>query len=87
MDEDAGSMKRIIDSGAGAIVTKSIGLKPRNGYPNPTIVELDCGLLNAMGLPNPGIDNFLEEINALKQSKVPIIASIFGSNSKEFAQE
>jgi len=86
MDEDAGSMKRIIDSGAGAIVTKSIGLKAREGYPNPTILELECGLLNAMGLPNPGIENFLEEINALKQSKVPIIASIFGSNSKEFVQ-
>ena len=85
MDEDAGSMRRIADSGAGAIVTKSIGLKPREGYPNPTIVELDCGLLNAMGLPNPGIDNFSEEIKTLKKSDVPIIGSIFGSNAKEFS--
>jgi len=86
MDEDAGSMKRIADSGAGAVVTKSIGLKPREGYPNPTIVELDCGLLNAMGLPNPGIDNFSDEIKELKNSDIPIIGSIFGSNAKEFSE-
>ena len=86
MDEDAGSMKRIADCGAGAIVTKSIGLKPREGYPNPTIVELEYGLLNAMGLPNPGIENFSEEIKKLKQPKVPIIGSIFGSNENEFVE-
>jgi dihydroorotate dehydrogenase (NAD+) catalytic subunit len=86
MDEDAGSMKRIADCGAGAIVTKSIGLQPREGYKNPTIVELECGLLNAMGLPNPGIDNFSEEIRLLKQSKFPVVGSIFGSNAKEFVK-
>ena len=84
MDKDAGSMKRIINSGAGAIVTKSIGLEPRNGYPNPTVVELEHGFLNAMGLPNPGIEFFKEELKKLKKSNVPIIGSIFGSNIKEF---
>jgi dihydroorotate dehydrogenase (NAD+) catalytic subunit len=84
MDEDAGSMKRIIKCGAGAIVTKSIGLKPREGYSNPTLIELEYGILNAMGLPNPGIDNFGEEILKLKKSKTPIIGSIYGANSKEF---
>jgi len=84
MDEDAGSMKRIIKCGAGALVTKSIGLQPRQGYLNPTVIELEYGILNAMGLPNPGIDNFGEEIVQLKTSKTPIIASIYGANSKEF---
>jgi len=84
MDEDAGSMTRIFKSGAGAIVTKSIGLKPREGYPNPSAVELECGLLNAMGLPNPGIEEFKSEVIKLKKSKVTVIGSIFGSNSKEF---
>jgi len=84
MDEDAGSMSRIFKSGAGAIVTKSIGLKPREGYPNPSIVELECGFLNAMGLPNPGIEEFKTEVINLKKSKVTVIGSIFGSNSKEF---
>lgn len=86
MDEDAGSMERIFNCGAGAIVTKSIGLKPREGYPNPTVIELEHGLLNAMGLPNPGIEKFRDEIENLKQSNIPIIGSIFGSNSKEFVE-
>jgi len=86
MDEDAGSMERIFNCGAGAIVTKSIGLKPRAGYSNPTVIELENGILNAMGLPNPGIEKFGEEIKKLKQSKVPVIGSIFGSNSNEFVE-
>jgi dihydroorotate dehydrogenase (NAD+) catalytic subunit len=86
MDEDAGSMKRIIKCGAGAIVTKSIGLQPREGYPNPTLIELEYGILNAMGLPNPGIDEFGEEISQLKKSKTPIIGSIYGANAKEFIE-
>lgn len=84
MDEDAGSMMRAFNSGAGAVVTKSIGIKPRLGYPNPTFVELEHGILNAMGLPNPGIDEFGEEINKLKKSNIPVIGSIFGSDVKEF---
>ena len=84
LDEDAGSMRRIFNAGAGAIVTKSIGIKPREGYPNPTVIELECGILNAMGLPNPGIDEYKEEILELKKEKIPVIGSIFGSNAKEF---
>jgi len=86
MDEDAGSMKRIIQCGAGAIVTKSIGLQLRKGYPNPTIIELEYGMLNAMGLPNPGIEHFGEEISQLRQSKTPIIGSIYGANATEFIE-
>jgi len=84
MDEDAGSMTRIFKSGAAAVVTKSIGLKPRKGYPNPSVIELECGLLNAMGLPNPGIEEFKTEVIKLKKSKITVIGSVFGSNSKEF---
>jgi len=84
MGEDAGSMQRISACGAGAIVTKSIGIKARVGYPNPTVVELDCGILNAMGLPNPGIDEFSQEMNLLRISKTPIIGSIYGATVEEF---
>ncbi len=84
MDEDAGSMKRILQRGAGAVVTKSIGIKRREGYPNPTLVELEHGMLNAMGLPNPGIKAFGEELRALKKVNAPIIGSIFGSDAAEF---
>jgi dihydroorotate dehydrogenase (NAD+) catalytic subunit len=84
MDEDAGSMQRISDCGAGAIVTKSIGMQPKEGYANPTILELEFGLLNAMGLPNPGIDLYGQEIKKLQKSKIPIIGSIYGTNTREF---
>jgi dihydroorotate dehydrogenase (NAD+) catalytic subunit len=84
MDQDAGSMKRIYNNGAGAIVTKSIGIKPNKGYSNPTFVELDNGILNAMGLPNSGIDNFKSELKKIKKYKIPIIGSIYGSKSEEF---
>ncbi len=84
MDETAGSMERIYNNGAGAILTKSIGLKPRNGFPNPTVIELEHGILNAMGLPNPGIENFKDEILKLKKQNIPVIGSIFGSDYKEF---
>jgi dihydroorotate dehydrogenase (NAD+) catalytic subunit len=86
MDEDAGSMERIFNCGAGAVVTKSIGLTPREGYPNPTLIELEHGILNAMGLPNPGIEESGEEIKRLKRSKVTTIGSVFGSNTKEFIE-
>jgi dihydroorotate dehydrogenase (NAD+) catalytic subunit len=77
--------KRVADAGVGAIVTKSIGLKARKGYANPTLVEVPCGMLNAMGLPNPGIKNFAEEITEAKKIGVPIIVSIFGFSADEFA--
>jgi dihydroorotate dehydrogenase (NAD+) catalytic subunit len=84
MDEDAGSMQRMINCGAGAIVTKSIGMQPREGYANPTVVELEYGLLNAMGLPNPGIELYGEEVKKLRTTNVPIIGSIYAANADEF---
>lgn len=84
MDEDAGGMQRMIDCGAGAIVTKSIGMQPREGYANPTVIELEYGLLNAMGLPNPGIDLYGQEIRTLQKYKIPIIGSIYAADAKEF---
>ena len=75
------SMKSVIEAGAGAVVTKSMGHEPRTGYPNPTVVQTDCGLLNAMGLPNPGISHFKEEMKQLKTIKAPTILSIFGSSA------
>jgi dihydroorotate dehydrogenase (NAD+) catalytic subunit len=80
------SLKSVIEAGAGAVVTKSLGLEPRTGYPNPTVVQVDCGLLNAMGLPNPGISHFKEEMKELKNTGVPIILSIYGYTSEEFTE-
>jgi dihydroorotate dehydrogenase (NAD+) catalytic subunit len=80
------SMKSVIEAGAGAVVTKSLGLKPRSGYSNPTVVQVDCGLLNAMGLPNPGINHFGEELAELKNARIPTIVSIYGFSSEEFSK-
>jgi len=77
---NAGLLKRVSDAGAGAVTTKSISLKPQEGYENPTVVELECGLLNAMGLPNPGIDEFKKEMEKFEKDKeIPLIASCFGT--------
>ncbi|MFC1802807.1 dihydroorotate dehydrogenase [Thermoproteota archaeon] len=79
-------LKRVYDSGVGAVISKSIGPEPRKGHPNPTLVRVDCGALNAMGLPNPGVEYFTEEIKELKKMGVPIIASFFGGSTQEFAE-
>jgi dihydroorotate dehydrogenase (NAD+) catalytic subunit len=85
LGETAGSLVRVAKGGAGAVVTKSISVKPRAGYPNPTLVECEHGLLNAMGLPNPGIDEFAAEMKeAVKRAGVPVIGSIFGSDATEY---
>jgi len=84
LDESGETMVRVAKYGAGGIVTKSIGMEPRMGYENPVVYELPYGLLNAMGLPNPGIENYEEEIKRAKTSGVPIIGSVFGKNVEEF---
>lgn len=80
------SLRSVATSGAGAIVTKSLGLRPRKGYPNPTVVQVQCGLLNAVGLPNPGIHDFWEELEQVKETGVPVIVSVYGFSPKEFAE-
>lgn len=79
------TLKRVAEAGAGAVVTKSLGLKPRSGYTNPTVAQVECGLVNAMGLPNPGIEHFAKEIQAAKVSRVPLILSIYAFTPQGFA--
>jgi dihydroorotate dehydrogenase (NAD+) catalytic subunit len=74
-------LRRVYESGAGAVVTKSIGLFPREGHKNPTFLELDGGALNAMGLPNPGVDYFS---GMMGEMDFPVVASFFGSSLEEF---
>ena len=64
----AATLEEAVRQGAGAVVTKSVSLKPRLGYANPAVVQIDnCGLLNAIGLPNPGARYFADEIKELKK--------------------
>ncbi|MHA1636715.1 MAG: dihydroorotate dehydrogenase [Candidatus Thorarchaeota archaeon] len=79
-------MHRINRSGADVIVTKSIGSIPRKGHPGPILTTSHGGLLNAVGLTNPGIDNFGDEIKLLRAQNVPVVLSIFGSTIDEIVQ-
>ena len=80
------SLLRVAGSGAGAVVTKSIGRSPNSGHPNPSMVKIECGFLNALGLPNPGYQQYREELVTAKKGRVPVIASIFGGNASEFVE-
>ncbi len=79
-------LRRVYEGGAGAVVTKSLGPVPRIGHPNPTLVSVEGGVLNAMGLPNPGAEYFLEAIRELKRDGVPVVASFFGASIEEFRE-
>src|SRR5208337_5670279 len=83
----AETVENVVKGGAGAAVTKSVGLKPREGYANPTVVQASCGLINAMGLPNPGIKEYVKEFKRIKAAvpTVPLIFSIYGYSAEEYA--
>lgn len=72
--------------GAGAAVTKSIGPMPREGYSEPTMVEVEEGMVNAAGLPNPGAEKFSGELKKLDGRRLPVVVSIFGGDEHEFAR-
>lgn len=80
------TLRRVVEAGAGAVVTKSSSLKPREGNPGPTIVELPVGLLNAIGLASPGITMMKDEIAQAKMSGVPVIVSVFGFSVSDYSK-
>lgn len=70
----------------GAIVTKSIMLKPRSGRATPRMAETPSGMLNSIGLQGPGIDIFLEQdIPWLRSKGARIIVSIAGETIEDYA--
>lgn len=70
----------------GALTTKSVTLKPRAGNPPPRIAETRSGLLNAIGLQNPGIHVFIEKYkDYLETLGTPVIMSIAGNSSEDYA--
>jgi dihydroorotate dehydrogenase (NAD+) catalytic subunit len=87
MGSAASTLRRIMSCGAGAVVTKSIGLLPREGHPGPVLVEVPEGYLNAMGLPNMGLA-FLDELKILStdEERKPIVVSIFGNCPDDFVE-
>ena len=74
---------RVISNFCGAIVSKSVGLLPREGYKNPTMTGVEAGYLNAIGLSNPGIHAFIEELK--KSIEIPLVISIFADTPENFS--
>ncbi|HEY8344550.1 MAG TPA: dihydroorotate dehydrogenase [Bacillota bacterium] len=71
----------------GGIVVKGLTLQPKEGNPPPRIAETPSGLLNAIGLQNPGVRRFVaEELPALRRIGTAVIANIAGSTLEEFAE-
>jgi len=71
----------------GAVVTKSVTLRPRPGHPPPRLVEVRAGLLNAIGLANVGLERFLaEKLPALRTWDVPVIVNVAGSTPEEYTE-
>lgn len=71
----------------GGFVTKTITLKPKKGNPSPRIWETSCGLLNSIGLENPGLEKFLEEeMPFLEKINTNIFVSIAGESIKEYQE-
>jgi len=85
MSSTAASLRRAFHMGAGGVVTKSLGMKAREGHPNPTVVEVEHGLINAIGLANPGIEEWSVEMRSLLPIGIPVLMSIFGQSEPEFA--
>lgn len=79
-----GLMRRAEEAGAAAITLKTVTLEAREGHPNPVVYDLGYGVINSMGLPNPGaraMGLLVEE--ARRAISVPLIASLGVSSPKE----
>lgn len=82
------TLLRVGRMGAGAVTTKSCGLAPRHGHANPTVLDWGHGLINAVGLSNPGVQEQVAELREvmpqLREMHVPLIASIFANSVEGF---
>src|SRR5919106_86698 len=69
----------------GGIITKSVTLKPVKGMPTPRMAETPSGMLNAIGLQNPGVEGFVAKDGAwIERAGVPVIVSVAGKSVNEF---
>lgn len=85
---EAELMARVARAGAGAVTAKSCSLEPRAGHPNPTVLAWEHGLINAVGLANPGIEAEIEELRRTRALLQPVgaalIASIFADTVENY---
>jgi len=80
-------LARAAKEGAGAVTSKSCSLSPREGHNNPTMLEQQGVMLNAIGLSNPGVEEEIGEIQtAVKEAGVPVIASVVAFSVEDFGR-
>ena len=71
--------------GLGGVTTKSMTMEPRLGNPMPRVVKYDHGILNSVGLRNPGVKKGVGEwAEFIKATKIPVICSVFAVNVSDF---
>ncbi len=71
----------------GAIVVKGLSLKPRTGNPMPRIAETPCGMLNAIGLQNVGVEKFLKDkLPLLPWQQTPVVVNLYAQSAEEFGE-
>ncbi len=70
--------------GFGAVTTKTITMRQRDGYPRPTVVRKNGNIINCEGFRNPGMEKYKKMLEGLEKTK-PLIISISGDSSEEFA--
>lgn len=70
----------------GAMLPKTVTPKPRAGNPPPRLAEAPSGMINSIGLQNPGIGRFLEELNIFHAVGLPLFVSVAGDTVGEFAE-
>src|SRR3989338_261951 len=83
----ASSWKRAVQNGAGGITTKSLWLKEHKGHPNPVMIANEHYMLNAVGVPDAGIEKAkieLAEYN--KRKRAPIIANIIAGRKADYGE-
>lgn len=77
--------KMAVDAGAGSVVLKSITINRREGNPIPRVAKYDYGIINSVGLRNPGLKEGKKQIkDFIKKTKTPVIVSVFATTVKDF---
>ncbi len=86
----AALLERVARRGAGAVTAKSCSVRPRRGHPNPTVLPWEGGLINAVGLANPGaaamVGILADARRRLAPLGVPLIASVFAEEAGGFGE-
>ncbi len=83
LGSSAGALRRLVEAGVSALVTKSFTLERREGYPTPIAVPLEYGLLNAVGLSNPGLEGLGALVEAARALGRPVVVSVAASSPEE----